>query len=194
MFEYIAGKIIESSPAYLILENNQTGYFIHVSVNTYSQLPQPGEVCKIFLHQVIREDAHLLFGFIDRAEREMFRQLISVSGIGANTARMILSSFSPNDLREAIMEGNVNLLKSIKGIGLKSAQRLIVDLKDKVGKPTTGSEIFAGMNNTIKDESLSALVMLGFGKSVAEKVVDKILTDNKTITLEDLVKEALKKL
>jgi len=194
MFEYIAGKIIESSPAYLILENNQTGYFIHVSVNTYSQLPQPGEACKIFLHQVIREDAHLLFGFIDRAEREMFRQLISVSGIGANTARMILSSFSPNDLREAIMEGNVNLLKSIKGIGLKSAQRLIVDLKDKVGKPTTGSEIFAGMNNTIKDESLSALVMLGFGKSVAEKVVDKILTDNKTITLEELVKEALKKL
>ena len=194
MFEYIAGKIIESSPAYLILENNQTGYFIHVSVNTDSQLPQPGEACKIFLHQVIREDAHLLFGFIDRAEREMFRQLISVSGIGANTARMILSSFSPNDLREAIMEGNVNLLKSIKGIGLKSAQRLIVDLKDKVGKPTTGSEIFAGMNNTIKDESLSALVMLGFGKSVAEKVVDKILTDNKTITLEDLVKEALKKL
>ena len=194
MFEYIAGKIVESSPAYLILENNQTGYFIHVSVNTYSQLPQPGEECKIFLHQVIREDAHLLFGFIDRTEREMFRQLISVSGIGANTARMILSSFSPNDLREAIMQGDVNLLKSIKGIGLKSAQRLIVDLKDKVGKPASGSEIFTGMNNTIKEESLSALVMLGFGKSVAEKVVDKILADNRTITLEDLVKEALKKL
>ncbi len=194
MYEYIAGKIIESSPAYLILENSQTGYFIHISVNTYSQLPHAGKECKIFLHQIIREDAHLLFGFIDREEREMFRMLISVSGIGANTARMILSSFSPHDLSEAIRDGNVNLLKSIKGIGLKSAQRMIVELKDKVGKPSAGAEIFTGMNNTIKDESLSALVMLGFGKNVAEKVVDKILADNKTITLEELVKEALKKL
>ena len=146
------------------------------------------------MHQIIRDDAHLLFGFIDKREREMFRYLISVSGIGANTARLILSSLSPDDIVKAINEGNVYLLKSIRGIGIKTAQRIIVDLKGKVGKEDEMTEIFMTESNTIQEESLSALVHLGFTKSVVDKVVRQILAEKKDLTVEEAVKEALKRL
>jgi Holliday junction DNA helicase RuvA len=149
---------------------------------------------RLLVHEVIREDAHLLFGFADSEEREIFRQLISVSGIGAATARMMLSSLSPADVEKAIAEANVNLLKSVKGIGLKTAQRIIVDLKDKVGKQASAGEIFAPADNTKRQEALSALVMLGFARSAVVKVLDKIIPEEKNLTVEDLIKRALKNL
>ena len=191
MLDYIKGKVAELSPTQLIIEQSGIGYEINISLFSYTQL-QGAEECKIFVHQVIREDAHLLFGFFDKEERNIFRLLISVSGVGANTARMILSSMSPEEVQNAISEGNVSLLQSIKGIGAKSAQRIIVDLKDKVAKTTDPSQLFKPANNTIKKEALSALEILGFGKKQAEKVLDKLLADEDDIAVEDLIKKALK--
>ena len=142
MYDYISGKLIQNTPSYAVIDNNGIGFFINISVNTYSKLENKTNV-KLFIHHVIREDAHLLFGFFDTVERDMFQLLISVSGIGANTARVILSSLSVNDIRSAIMGGQVEVLKSIKGIGAKSAQRIIVDLRDKVGKVDEETQIFA---------------------------------------------------
>lgn len=193
MYEYIEGKIIEKTPTFVVIEAGNIGYFINISLNTYTRLTAR-EQCKLFLHQIIRDDAHLLFGFIDKREREMFRYLISVSGIGANTARLILSSLSPDDIVKAINEGNVYLLKSIKGIGIKTAQRIIVDLKGKVGKEAEMTEIFMTEGNTIQEESLSALVHLGFTKSFVDKVIRQILVEKKDLTVEEVVKEALKRL
>jgi len=213
MYEYIQGEITELTPTFLIIESGGIGYFINISINTYAQLSDnkvfvtgmdkpgfthsaQGKTGKIYIHQVIREDAHILYGFINKKEREIFRLLITVSGIGANTARMILSSLLPSEIQQAIIQENVHLLKSIKGIGAKSAQRIIVDLKDKLGKEADVEEIFVSVNNTIKDESLSALVTLGFSKKSVEKVIDKILSESRNdgITVEELVKKALKKL
>jgi Holliday junction DNA helicase RuvA len=143
---------------------------------------------------VIREDAHQLFGFADKEERDIFRLLISVTGIGANTARMMLSSLNPGEVEKAIIESNVNVLKSVKGIGLKTAQRVIVDLKDKVGKQSAAGEIFTFADNTKREEALSALVMLGFARSAVSKVLEKIIRDEKNLTVEDLIKRALKNL
>jgi len=152
MFEYIEGNIIEKSPAHIVIEAGGVGYFINISVTTYSMLPDAGQK-RIFVHQVIRDDAHVLFGFALREERTMFRLLLSVSGIGANTARVILSSLTSQEVAHAILEGDVRTFQSIKGIGLKTAQRIIVDLKDKVGKGSKTDELFIPERNTIREES-----------------------------------------
>jgi len=193
MFEYIQGRLVELTPAYAVIEAGNIGYFIHISLNSYTKLTESTEA-KLFVHQVIRDDTHLFFGFADKHEREIFRMLISVTGIGANTARMIISSLSPSEIEQAIFEGNVALLKSIKGIGTKSAQRVIVDLKDKFGKTAEIDEIFTTESNTLREESLSALVMLGFSKASVQKVLDQILQQENDITVEELIKKALKKL
>ncbi len=193
MYEYLQGEIKELNPTYLVLDNSGVGYFIHISVNTYTKLNDKKN-CLVYIHQVIREDAHLLFGFSDKKEREIFLQLISVSGIGANTARMMLSSLTPDEVKSAILQNNIALLKSIKGIGLKTAERIIVDLRDKVGKITDESEIVVTLHNTIKDEALSALVMLGFPKAKIDKLLGDILKDHREFTVEELVKESLKRI
>jgi holliday junction DNA helicase RuvA len=191
MYEYIKAEIAELTPTYVVLEVNGIGYHINISLYSFSQL-QGMNSCQLFLHQIIREDAHLLFGFISIEERDIFRQLISVSGVGASTARMILSSMTPNELIDAIACARVDVLKSVKGIGAKSAERIIVDLKDKIGKPSDNSQLFKSPDNTIKKEALSALEILGFSKKQSEKVIDKLLAGNVTPAVEDLIKQALK--
>lgn len=193
MFEYIKGTVVTLKPSHIVLEANSVGYFITISLNTYTQL-HGKENIQLFLHQVIREDAHLLFGFATESERELFRMLISVNGIGSNTAIMMFSSLSPDEIRNAILNDNVNLLKSIKGIGIKTAQRVIIDLKDKVGKLAGSEQIMAAANNTLRDEALSALLMLGFAKKPAEKELDKILTASPNLSVENVIKMALKSL
>lgn len=193
MFEYIKGAVVALKPSHIILEANSVGYFITISLNTYTQL-NGREAVKLYIHQVIREDAHLLYGFATEAERELFRLLISVSGIGSNTAIMMFSSLSPDEISSAILNENVNLLKSIKGIGIKTAQRVIIDLKDKIGKSSVGEQIVASADNTLKNEALSALVMLGFAKKSAEKELDKILATQPNLSVENVIKLALKSL
>ncbi len=193
MYEFISGNITELTPAHIVVENAGIGYFINISLNTYSALSGK-QASRVFLHQVVREDAHLLFGFADREERNLFRLLITVSGIGANTARLMLSSLTPAEIQKAIAGGNADTLKGVKGIGLKSAQRIIVDLKDKLGKLAGSEEIFTVTDNTIREESLSALIMLGFPKNSVEKVINRLLADGEITSVEDLVKRALKKL
>ena len=191
MFEFIEGFIVEKTPAFIILQTGGIAYYINTSLYTYSGIPTEG-IIRVYIHQVVREDAHLLFGFISREEREIFRQLISVSGIGANTARMMLSALSPNEVAQAIQEGNVGVLQGIKGIGGKTAQRVIIDLKDKIGKAGNIDELFIGERNTIREESLSALVALGFAKKQVEKVVGNLLVKQSGLTVEEVVKQALK--
>jgi Holliday junction DNA helicase RuvA len=193
MYEYIEGPLIEKNPAYCVIDIAGIGYFIQISLTTFSQLESHGRA-KLFIHQVVREDAHLLFGFFSRQERDLFRLLLTVSGIGANTARMMLSSLTPDDLQQAIYNGNASLLQSIKGIGTKTAQRVIIDLRDKMGKEKGSGEIFPIGDNRLKEEALSALVILGFNKGEAEKVINKILLAEKNLPLEDLIKKALKQL
>jgi Holliday junction DNA helicase RuvA len=176
---------------FLTVETGGIGYFINISLTTYSALETKKDV-NILIHEVIREDSHQLYGFAADEERNIFRLLISVSGVGANTARMMLSSLTPDELEKAILGSDSNLLKSVKGIGLKTAQRIIIDLKDKVGKHTGSGEIFAFADNTRRDEALSALVMLGFAKSAVSKVLDKIVREEKNLTVEDMIKRALK--
>ena len=192
MYEYIKGTIAEINPAIVIIEAGSIGYLIHISLNTYSKINVEGTV-KVYLHQVVREDAHLLYGFADVAERELFRLLISVSGIGSNTAMMMLSSLSPDEIRKAILGDNVLLLKSIKGIGAKTAQRVIIDLKDKVGKTAIGDKVLIPTaNSEVRDEALAALTMLGFTRKSVETELDKILKNNPSISVEALIKTALK--
>jgi len=193
MFEYIKGAVTALKPSHIILEANSVGYFIHISLNTYTQL-SGRESVKLYIHQVIREDAHLLYGFSTETERELFRMLISVNGIGSNTAIMMFSSLSPEEIRNAILNENVNLLKSVKGIGIKTAQRVIIDLKDKVVKSPIGEQIVNTTDNTLRNEALSALVMLGFMKKPAEKELDKILAAQPNLSVENGIKLALKSL
>ena len=193
MFEYIKGELTDLTPTSAIIENNGIGYFIHISLNTYTQLSGHNDV-QLYLHQVVREDAHMLYGFKDTQEREIFRHLISVSGVGVNTARVMLSSLSPAEIQTAILSNNAKTLQGVKGIGAKSAQRIIIELKDKLGKESEILEISLPQNNTNKEEALSALVMLGFAKNAAYKVVDKIYAANPTSSVEDLIKLALKQL
>ncbi|MGV8092754.1 MAG: Holliday junction branch migration protein RuvA [Mangrovibacterium sp.] len=192
MFEYINGHLTELSPANAVIEAGSVGYFIHISLNTYSRINGKDQV-KLFLHQIVREDAHLLYGFADKPERELFRFLISVSGIGSNTAMMMLSSLLPDEIRKAILEENVHLLKSIKGIGAKTAQRIIIDLKDKIGKsPVSDKILMTSTDNTIREEALSALMMLGFQKKSVEAELDKIIKSNPGLKVEQMIKLALK--
>lgn len=191
MFEFIEGIIVEKTPAFIVLQTGGIGYYINTTLFTYSSLPTEGNT-RIYIHQVVREDAHLLFGFMSREEREIFRQLISVNGIGPNTARMMLSALSPNEVAQAIQEGNVAVLQGVKGIGGKTAQRVIVDLKDKIGKAGSIDELFMSERNTIRDESLSALVALGFAKKQVEQVVGNLLVKQSGLSVEEVVKQALK--
>lgn len=193
MYEYIKGILTEATPAYAIIECNGIGYFVNISVNTYSSIATAKEVT-LFLHQIIREDAHLLYGFFSREERTLFRQLISVSGVGANTASVMLSSMTVNEIAGAIMTDNVNAIKSVKGIGLKTAQRIIIELKDKVNATGSAEAANTGATLTIKEEALAALVMLGFVKAQAAKVLDKIIAAGNITSVEELIKLALKQL
>lgn len=193
MIDYIKGNITQITPTFLTIETGGIGYFINISLTTFTRLEGKNDY-KILVQEIIREDSHQLFGFADKEERDIFRLLISVTGVGAATARMMLSSLNPAEIEKAIIGSDVSLLKSVKGIGLKTAQRIIVDLKDKLGKQTGTGEIFAFTDNTRREEALSALVMLGFAKSAVVKVLDKIVREEKNLTVEDLIKRALKNL
>ena len=193
MIEYLDGKIIELNPAHAIVDVGGVGYFITISLNTYSALTRTHSG-KLFIHEIIREDAHNLYGFSEPEERVLFRNLISVSGIGPNTGILFLSSLSVVEIKSAIVSGDFNKLKTIKGVGLKTAQRLVVELKDKLGKEPLPSDIFSAQNNTVREEALSALVTLGFVKKNAEKIIDTILTQNPQSTVEQLIKDALKQI
>ena len=193
VYEYIEGKLSDITPASAVIDKSGIGYFVQISLNTYSQIRKAQNV-KLYIQEIIREDVHDLYGFYDPSERDLFRLLITVSGVGANTGRMMLSSIPPGDLKKAIQTENVNLIKSVKGIGAKTAQRIIIDLKDKIGKVGESTQIFAGVDNTVREEALSALVMLGFGKNETVKVLDKLLTTEPDLGVEALVKTALKKL
>lgn len=192
MYEYIKGKLAEATPTYAVVDCGGVGYYINISVNTYAQINTAAEIC-LYVHLIVREDAHLLYGFHSREERTLFRQLISVSGVGANTAGVMLSSMSTEEIIHAIVTDNVNAIKSVKGIGLKTAQRVIIELKDKVNAAAgAGEQLFTA--HTIKDEALSALVMLGFVKAQASKVIDKIIAGGGVTSVEELIKLALKQL
>jgi len=193
MIDYIKGKITHITPMSLTVEAGDIGYFINISLTTFARLEGVSD-CRILIHEVIREDAHQLFGFADKEERDIFRMLISVSGVGASTARMMLSSLNPGEIEKAIAGSDVHLLKSVKGIGLKTAERIIVDLKDKIGRQTGTGEIFTVSDNTRREEALSALVMLGFAKGAVSKVLDRIVHEEKNLTVEEMIKRALKNL
>ncbi|HPS71526.1 MAG TPA: Holliday junction branch migration protein RuvA [Bacteroidales bacterium] len=194
MIEYIKGKVVEKNPAYVVIETTGgLAYFIHISLATFSSIQNMEEV-KILTHYVIREDAQLLFGFYEEEERNLFRLLISVNGIGVNTARLMLSSLSVNELINGIATENIKLIQSIKGIGAKTAQRVVIELKDKIGKTTIpNTENFAFNYNNNKAEALSALVSLGFVKNSADTVLEKIIkSEGINLSVEDLIKKALK--
>ncbi|MBU0486377.1 MAG: Holliday junction branch migration protein RuvA [Bacteroidetes bacterium] len=192
MYQYFEGKLTEVTPTFAVIDCGGVGYYLNISLNTFARI-QKLTSAKLWAHHVVREDAQLLFGFSDFNEREMFRKLIAVSGIGANTARLILSSLTPEELRHAILSANVEMIRKIKGIGEKTAQRLIVELKDKVEGMPTGvtPALFAGRGK--KQEVVSALVSLGFIKSQAERAVEKVISSSDhESTIEELIKLCLK--
>ena len=193
MITQIRGRLVEKSPTAVVIDCNGVGYFIHISLHTFSQL-KDDESIKLLTHLQIKEDAHQLYGFATLMEREIFRLLISVSGIGTNTARTMLSSLTPKQIREGIAAGDVALIQSVKGIGLKTAQRVIIDLKDKILKIYDIDETLLISDNTNKDEALSALEVLGFARKNSEHVVVKIISNNPDATVELIIKEALKNL
>lgn len=198
MIEYIKGELTEITPAMAVIECNSLGYGINVSLNTYSAIQGKKEV-KLYIYESIREDAYILYGFATKQERELFLLLISVSGIGGNTARMILSALTPSELCNVISSGNDKLLKTVKGIGLKTAQRIIVDLKDKIsttdiGTSTTSAPISITANNEIYEEAIAALTMLGFAQAPSQKVVAAILKEEPDAAVEKVIKLALKRL
>jgi len=195
MYDFIEGQLAELTPVSATVQTGGFGYFIHISLNTFTALqamPDKDKPCKLYLHHVVREDAQLFYGFTDKQERSLFRLLISVSGVGAGTARMILSSLSGAELQKAIAESNANALKNVKGIGLKTAQRIIVDLKDKIGQAATGDHQFLAATGSLREEALSALVNLGFTKASVEKVLDKIVAAKPSASVEEIIKDALK--
>ena len=193
MITHIRGRLVEKSPTAVVIDCNGVGYFIHISLHTFSQL-KDDESIKLLTHLQIKEDAHQLYGFATWMEREIFRLLISVSGIGTNTARTMLSSLTPKQIREGIAAEDVALIQSVKGIGLKTAQRVIIDLKDKILKIYDIDETLLISDNTNKDEALSALEVLGFAKKNSERVVVKIISNNPDASVELIIKEALKNL
>ncbi|MBC8883469.1 Holliday junction branch migration protein RuvA [Flavobacterium piscinae] len=193
MIAHIQGRLVEKTPTDVVIDCNGVGYHLHISLHTFSLIPNSENV-KLFTYLQIKEDAHTLFGFVEKSEREIFKLLISVSGIGASIARTMLSSMEPKQILQAIASGDVHTIQSIKGIGAKTAQRVILDLKEKVLKVYDLDEVSMSLNNTNKDEALSALEVLGFNKKLAEKVVDKIVKDNPDATVESVIKQALKNL
>ncbi|MCL2649950.1 MAG: Holliday junction branch migration protein RuvA [Candidatus Azobacteroides sp.] len=195
MLDFIKGEIAELNPASVVLEVAGLGYAIHISLNTYSVLAEKKEA-KLYVYEAIREDAHLLFGFSEKRERNLFLLLISVSGVGANTARMILSSLSVSELETVISSGNSNMLKTIKGIGAKTAERIIIDLKDKIkfSDEIGSGEKIMSIANEVANEAVSALMMLGFNQVASQKVISKIVKEKPMSTVEEMIKMALKML
>ena len=194
MYYYITGSLIESTPTEAIIENNGIGYKLQISLQTYSDIQGLNEA-KLYIYHHLREDIELWYGFFSKEERNIFLMLIEVNGIGPNTARMMLSSLTPEELKTAIIAEDVNKIKSVKGIGLKTAQRVIIDLKDKIIKGGAQSDaLFPGESSKNKEEALSALVLLGFSKSAADKVISEILKEKPSTTLEELIKFSLKRL
>jgi Holliday junction DNA helicase RuvA len=193
MITHLEGRLVEKNPTDVVIDCNGVGYFINISLHTFSQIPDR-ENLKLFTYLQVREDAHSLYGFSSKTERDIFKLLISVSGIGANTARTMLSSLTPEQVKDGIASGDVALIQSVKGIGAKTAQRVIIDLKDKVLKVYGIEELSLIPNNTNKDEALSALDVLGFNKKQSEKVIDRILKDQPDAEVEQIIKEALKNL
>ena len=200
MIDYIKGSIAELTPTYAVIETNGIGYGIHIALTTYSALGKSTDA-KLYVHEVIREDAHLLFGFMNKGERALFLLLISVSGIGANTARMILSSYTAGEIRQIIATGNAKLLSSIKGIGPKTAQRIIVELKDKILKVEIDDENPIALPDEVdtstegtREEAIAALTMLGFASAPSTKVVNQLLKEDPQLPVEQIIKRALKML
>ena len=194
MYAYIDGKLVFKSAAFVVIDAGGVGYHINISLNTYSRLGS-AERCKLFTWLHVKEDAHTLYGFADEGERRLFLHLISISGIGPNTGRMMLSSITPEEIQNAIISGNVSLIQRIKGIGPKSAQRIILELQDKLRKEGSDTLSPSPLNKTARDEALSALVMLGFARNAAEKVLEQeINKNNDGLTVEQLIKSALKSL
>lgn len=193
MIAHLRGKLVERNPTHLIVECGGVGYFVNISLHTYSLL---GDREDILIHTqlLIKEDSHTLYGFFEPSEREIFRLLISVSGVGPSIARAVLSSLSPTEVREAILLGDVPTIQGVKGIGAKTAQRMILDLKDKILKVETGGELSPKSNNTNKEEALSALEVLGFPRKQSEKVVERVAGGNPSLSVEDIIKQALKNL
>lgn len=193
MIAHIQGKLVEKSPTEVVIDCNGVGYSINISLHTFGLLPKT-DFIKLYTHQIIKEDSHSLFGFVEKSEKEIFKLLISVSGIGANIARTMLSSIDPKQIINAIGSGDVGTIQSIKGIGVKTAQRTILDLKEKVLKLYDLDEVSMSQSNTNKDEALSALEVLGFIRKSAEKVVEKIVISMPDASVETIIKQALKNL
>ena len=192
MYSFISGKIAEKNPAYVVIDNQGIGYLINITLNTFASIGELAEV-KLYVHLAIREDAHVLYGFYTEEERSLFLQLITVSGVGCNTARLILSSLTVRETVDAISSNNIKAIQSVKGIGAKTAQRIIVDLQDKVSKLNIaeGEKTPIGYN-TLKEEALSALTVLGFNRTSAEKILDKLMAQMENPSVEQLIKEALR--
>ena len=191
MYDYLRGEIAEIAPTYAVIDCAGVGYYVNISLNTYTAIQNLREA-KLFVYEAIREDAYTLYGFRDKEEREMFELLISVSGVGPNTARMILSSLTVDDLMSVIASGNSGMLKSVKGIGAKTAQRIIVDLKDKVGGVGGAAAVAETGSGEAYEEAVAALVMLGFTRAAVQKAVGKLLREQPTLKVEEIIKMALK--
>ena len=190
MISHINGRLVEKTPTYVVIDCNGVGYKLNISLQTYSAINS--ESCKLLTHLSIKEDAHTLYGFYTSEERELFRNLISVSGVGPSTARMILSTYTSEEIIHYLISADVSAIQNVKGIGGKTAQRIIIDLKDKVGKGKEISDFLFVQDNTIKEEALSALLALGFTKKLAEKKIEQVLKIHSgEITVEDLVKKSL---
>jgi len=193
MISHLKGKLVEKNPTKVVIECNGVGYDVNISLHTFSLIPDREDV-KLFTHLLVREDSHTLYGFFEPSEREIFKLLISVSGVGASTARTMLSSLTPLQIQEAIASGNDVVIQSVKGIGTKTAQRVILDLKDKILKVYAMEGVSAFSSNTNKDEALSALETLGFSRKQTQKICDKIVIDEPEASVETIIKQALKKL
>ncbi len=193
MITHLKGKLSEKNPTHVVIECAGVGYFVNISLHTFSKIGS-SENIQLYTHLQIKEDSHSLFGFAEKSEREIFKLLLSVSGIGSSTARTMLSSLSPGQVRDAIASGDVLSIQAIKGIGAKTAQRVILDLRDKILKVYDIDEVSAKMNNTTKDEALSALEVLGFVRKQAEQAVNKVLSQDPALSVEDIIKLSLKNL
>lgn len=192
MYSFISGKVAEKNPAYVVIDNHGVGYLINITLNTFTAIGEQSEV-KLYVHLAIREDAHVLYGFYTEEERSLFLQLITVSGVGCNTARLILSSLTVRETVDAISNNNTKAIQNVKGIGAKTAQRIIVDLHDKISKLniSDGEKTPIGYN-TLKEEALSALMVLGFNRTSIEKILDKLMSQMENPNVEQLIKEALR--
>jgi Holliday junction DNA helicase RuvA len=193
MITQLKGRMIEKSPTEIVIDCNGVGYIVNISLNTFSKLSD-SESISLYTHLQVKEDSHTLFGFFEKTERNLFRQLISVSGIGASTARTMLSSLTPGEIQSAIVSGNVSVIQSVKGIGLKTAQRVIIDLKDKVSLISENDQFIGNISNTNQDEALSALEVLGYNRKQTSKLIEMLVNNSPEMSVEELIKGALNKL